>query len=454
MPIRIIRDPNRPFNWYDSIPAKRDPTQLPKDPRDQYQVDPDFFDPDKLEVNEFRQGENIIAKIPNIEGRITRKQSNGTTYIELILARWYDKEKKQTRNRRVTIGVDVSGIYRGMMMANENYHEYFDTKGNLVKAIQLEGENGPEPPEPKPQKPEANVTAKTIAKTTTNQTANATDNPKANTATNTNPNRTADTTKTEPNKTATTAADAKPDTATKTGANKTTGTVAETEAKKKTTNATTGKAVTPKPKKAAPVKIPKQLLAEMVKMLDQKQQIERSKHPFLNTDTEESPQMSHDLNEDELDPEIQLQLEEQEKRQIKHDHDRIVFMENLLDRYRYTIEEQAKKRPDKYLTLYQTRKINELLNTIRKFFWEAETFPYLDLAEEPTEGKVHTGTTYGDMAILLSAYDCTFTAWRLQELWLRPKPEQKQEAESEEAKREEKAKDKKDAEDEKEATDE
>ena len=162
--------------------------------------------------------------------------------------------------------------------------------------------------------------------------------------------------------------------------------------------------------------------------------------------------MSHDLNEDELDPEIQRQLEEQEERQVKHDHDRIVFMENLLDRYRYTIEEQAKKRPDKYLTLYQTRKINELLNTIRKFFWEAETFPYLDLAEEPAEGKANTGTTYGDMAILLSAYDCTFTAWRLQELWLRPKSEQKQGTENkQEAEREEKEKDKKDAEDEKEA---
>ncbi len=438
MPIRIIRDPNRPFNWYDSIPAKRDPTQLPKDPHDQYQVDPDFFDPDVLEVNEFRQGHNVIAKIPNIEGRITRKQSNGTTYIELIVARWYDKEKKQTRNRRVTIGVDIRGIYRGMMMANENYHEYFDTKGNLVKAIQLEGENGPEPT-PDQKTPEAN----TIATPKANTTKNTTENKKTNTTANTNPNKTADTTKAEPNKTATTTANTKPDRAATTGANKTESTATDTETKKKTTNATTGTAATPKPKKAAPVKIPKQLLAEMVKMLDQKQQIERSKHPFLNTDTEESPQMSHDLNEDELNPEIQRQLEEQEKRQIKHDHDRIVFMENLLDRYRYTIEEQAKKRPDKYLTLYQTRKINELLNTIRKFFWEAETFPYLDLAEEPTEGKTNTGTTYGDMAILLSAYDCTFTAWRLQELWLRPQSEQKQDTESkEEAEREEKAEEK------------
>ena len=98
-------------------------------------LNPEGFDVNKLDVNEFDQGNGtIIAKIPQIEHRIyTRKPHEGSNErcVDLVIDRSYDPETKQSRNRKVTIGT-VLGSLPGMMIANENYHEYFDVKGNLV----------------------------------------------------------------------------------------------------------------------------------------------------------------------------------------------------------------------------------------------------------------------------------------------------------------------------------
>ena len=87
-------------NWYNAIP-ENNPNAFWE-----------HFDPDKLKTNEIECGDAVLAKIPNLPGRISRRnKQNGdytTRYIELILEHSYDKGKKQSRNKRVIIGTDIS----------------------------------------------------------------------------------------------------------------------------------------------------------------------------------------------------------------------------------------------------------------------------------------------------------------------------------------------------------
>lgn len=101
------------------------------DPRENINLDPQTFNPDMLPGNEIRQGGDAkpLAKIPRIPGRISIRKDG---YVELIISRYYDKEAKQSRNRKEIIGSAASDILPGMMMTNDTYYEYFDIHGNLV----------------------------------------------------------------------------------------------------------------------------------------------------------------------------------------------------------------------------------------------------------------------------------------------------------------------------------
>ena len=119
MPIVDKRDRG---NWYNSIRVNRDPWK--------------FFSADKLKGNEIECGSEVLAKIPNIPGKISRKNvRNGdyvTHYITFVTERVYDPEKHQNRNKKVIIGVDISHIYDGMMIVNDRYYDFFDHDGKLI----------------------------------------------------------------------------------------------------------------------------------------------------------------------------------------------------------------------------------------------------------------------------------------------------------------------------------
>ena len=111
------------------MPGPADPN-----PYNRFFLHPETFDPDRLTVNQFEAGGKTIAKIPKIKGRITRfkpRKNSDTCYIQLIIGRAYDREKRQSRNVKVTIGTDISGFLRDMMIVNEHYTEYFDIHGKL-----------------------------------------------------------------------------------------------------------------------------------------------------------------------------------------------------------------------------------------------------------------------------------------------------------------------------------
>ena len=97
-------------------------------------LDDPNFDADKLEVNEIDMGSCSFAKVPKIADRIreTHSEEKGETYIELITDRERDDQTGEIREKTVRIGTDLGRLLPGMMAINEEYHKYFDLKGNLL----------------------------------------------------------------------------------------------------------------------------------------------------------------------------------------------------------------------------------------------------------------------------------------------------------------------------------
>lgn len=101
---------------------------------------------EKKEKDFFTQGDNTFVKIPELPGHICRKhdpESNDTS-IQLITETHYDPESRQMRNTKVTLGIDVSGFYPGMMLIRDAYFDYFDLHGKIINTAfrkQLEAED-------------------------------------------------------------------------------------------------------------------------------------------------------------------------------------------------------------------------------------------------------------------------------------------------------------------------
>ena len=137
------------------------PTDIPEDEigqdgRNQWQrimrmpgSSTEVFDPDKLKSNTMYVNDRKYVKIPNMPGRLGRRKSSDWAfpYIDLILERWYDPEKKQMRNKRVTIGKDFSRYYRGMMEPNDRYYDFFDWEGKWIYQAPEEESTYEEEPE-------------------------------------------------------------------------------------------------------------------------------------------------------------------------------------------------------------------------------------------------------------------------------------------------------------------
>ena len=78
------------------------------------------------EQNEVKCGDAFLVRIPKIEGRIyTRQEGPHLTYVMYIYDTRWDREKKQTRNRKVIIGQAIN-VYPGAMIPFDAYYQYFD----------------------------------------------------------------------------------------------------------------------------------------------------------------------------------------------------------------------------------------------------------------------------------------------------------------------------------------
>ncbi len=306
---------------------------------------PDQFDPDKLLVNELEQSDGkIIAKIPQIPNRICRRKKAGSDeyYIELILSHRYDPETKQNRNKKVIIGEDISYYLKGMMVANDNYHEYFDVRGNVLPHIKALWE------EEKQKQQEASLTA----------------------------------TDSQPNQQPTSSAQTEPTTP------KASATQPRQATQKPTTQAQTTQIQTPPPPPPEP---DEEGEADEVQIKEL-----REREKVLDAREQELNQLQAELESEQMTRQIRAN-------EAARDH--ITLLYSMVDSYKYVVEAQAKRKPDMPMSLKQVRMINEVLQDLKTTFKGSEAEDFLHLAEEPDKGKDIPGTTYGEMALLLNTYN-------------------------------------------------
>ena len=98
-----------------------------------------------------------MVRVPQIEGRIRLREKNNLQYVEYIYESWYDREKKQGRNRKAIIGY-VFQDYPNAMIPNDNYHRFFNMYTGELRP-QQEPDEAEEPlkrrePEEEPENPE------------------------------------------------------------------------------------------------------------------------------------------------------------------------------------------------------------------------------------------------------------------------------------------------------------
>ena len=358
MPIIDKRDRN---NWYNSI---RVDSGRPVNQYTKYLEHPETFDVEKLQVNEFDMGNGqVVAKIPKIPGRITRfrKNENSSEYfIQLITGQTYDREKKQGRNEKVTIGTDISWHLPGMMLINEKYHEYFDKEGKLFNDPMIMREK-------KPKK----------------KTQEQTDKPGS-------------------------------DSSGETESKSDTGNMAEQDNRSdRAARDTTAQfsPQTPEPKKPTEEQMLEELKQKKA-ILDQKISEQERLNEDLRKVSEEYQKAKEELDSIRMVRIVQLQTAEM---------DRISFLSDILEGQRDIVVRQAGKNPYVPMSLIQIRMINEILAELKRIFSGVEGEEYLKLAEEPRmdpddEKKEIPGATYGEMSFILQAYNSMIHACNMKRL--------------------------------------
>lgn len=274
-------------------------------------------------------------------------------YVELILESHYDREAGQSRNKKVVIGTDDSGFLPGMMTPNDNYHNLFNGRGQLYDDPMKHSPEEDAKGTPSPnEQPDQNPKAQAT------QAARNTSGPQ-------NP-QTASNHQIQPKATS----QSRPE-----------GTPTDTNINQK--------------------------LQQLAKALEEKRIRLRDKEYELN-------QRERELNA------WHEQLEKKEEELFFHaedtDKDHIKLLSYILDSYKETISQQARKKPDAPMTRKQIRTINEVLGELKPFFAGCETDSLLHLAEEPDPTTDNPGTTNGEMALLISAYQYTINAYRYDEL--------------------------------------
>lgn len=135
--------------------GKRMPWFIPgmKDGED-INLDPVTFRPEMLPKRMIRMSnDKSLVAIPVLQGRI-RIRKDG--YVELIYESHYDKDTKQSRNKKVIIGNDASGLLPGMMTPNDNYFDLFNADGRLFNdPMQKTEESTPQKEKPEQTETEA-----------------------------------------------------------------------------------------------------------------------------------------------------------------------------------------------------------------------------------------------------------------------------------------------------------
>lgn len=342
------------------------------------------FDARKLETNEITVRNQTFAKIPGIPDRIFTKDTapagiplpQGLTGDEILFLAGFktdgttneatDKATDETTDKTtdgttdkipdqitaekqpevVIIGHDMAGLLDGMMLITDEYHNYFDREGLLWYDPMRKLHTG------KPQRKEKETKEETETKIK-EQTKEKTEEKKDTDPT---PNSR------EENRLALSPEDR---------------TVDEIKAS----------------------------LLEKEKLLEEKlKEAENEKEQYRqkNRELDEYLRKAEEANEllEAADHARKKELSQQQ-------NDHLRFLDNILDSFQTTVREMAKKKPGLLMSQRQIQTINEILQELQSIFTGTTAEDYLHLAEEPREEDLEhfPGTTYGEMALLLSAYN-------------------------------------------------
>lgn len=322
-------------------------------------LDPATFDPSMLPQGRIDMGKDLtMIRIPDVPNRIRIRKGG---YVELILETHYDKDTKQSRNKKVIIGTDQSDFLPGMMTPNDNYHNLFDGRGRLYD-------------DPMKKKPIPNGEGR----------PNHTDQP----------NAAEQGAKEQPEK------------------NKESQTTKGPKTNKEPKESKDSKESPQAPNQSKPEGKPTDTninadLQLKLQILAKKEIQLKEKESELNKRERELTDWEQELEKKEED--LFFEAEDADKDHIK-------LLSYILDSYKETIDHQAKKKPDAPMTQKQIQTINQILSELKEFFTGCETDNLLHLAEEPDPTTDTPGTTNGEMALLLSAYQFTINAYKFDEL--------------------------------------
>ena len=145
-------------------------------------------------------------------------------------------------------------------------------------------------------------------------------------------------------------------------------------------------------------------LIEKEKILDKKiQQVEAERQKLLEKETEMTEQMKQ---MEEIRKELESLKRERVLRITDRQKQRMNMLDHILRAHTNTINELAKRKPYGLMSLQQIRTVNEILDEIRSIVASTDAEDFLHLAEEPRMDDLEhfPGTTYSEMALIISAY--------------------------------------------------
>ena len=335
-----------------------------------------------------------IVRIPQIEGRVylepnilNREDLRGVNYIWKLNN---PNEPADSENQAAMIGLSIPSVQPGWMIARPEYDEFFDEDGNLIGQEDEPATENAETEES--TEPEENTAAETDAEPETpagkEQTAEHPENedhaaPEVQKET--APASTKEKRKTEA-------------TVKKTGGKKTTKADAREENRLEEMEAR---------------------LLEKEKILDKKmQQVEEERQRLQQKEAEIKEQMKQ---MEEIRNGLDSIKKERLLRVTDRQRQRMDLLHSILRSHTRTIDELAKRKPYGLMSLQQIRTVNEILDEIRQSVAETDAADFLHLAEEPRMDDLEhfPGTTYSEMALIISAYQYIRTSYKWERLYMK-----------------------------------
>lgn len=373
------------------------------------------FDVNKLEENEIHFHNQTYAKIPNMPGRVfsgenvpedvTPEQELAWDDIAFFADRQPDEETGETHDQVVVIGKDLSGLLKGMMLVNFEYYNYFDSNGKLIyDPLRVRQELEAE----KKAKAKAERKLKEAEERRKAGENAGTEEPEAESVTGR---------KTAKDESAEGASESTANRKTAKGkAAEDTGSESITGAKAAKESAKGDKSRDPEDRTLDEIKAS---ILEKEKLLEQKLQAadeEIRKYKQKNREMDDILREAREAKEeiDVIKDAKKFAANDKLKQHLR-------FLDNILDSHAVTVKEMAKKKPGLLMSKRQIQTINEIMEEIREYFSTSSAAEYLHLAEEPQEEDLenHPGTTYGEMALLLSAYRYTMHAYECGHLYMK-----------------------------------